>query len=163
MKETNFLNKLAKQGRLQLVESSNEVKEAYLQRGEESLVSAKTLLNISNLKDSVALAYYSMYHTLLALLFRCGIKCENHTAAIILLKEIFEMDNTSVLKAKAERVDKQYYVDFEITKEEVTDAIIIAEEFISHIHTFLATLNEEDIKKYRKKIKTTVDFNTNKK
>jgi uncharacterized protein (UPF0332 family) len=34
-----------------------------------------------------------MYYSVLALFFATGIKCENHTAAIILLREIFAIDN----------------------------------------------------------------------
>src|SRR3972149_8796449 len=118
MKKINFLIKLNKEEKLQEVEPSDEIKKAYLQRSSESLSSAKALMKIGNLKDAVALAYYSMYHCLLALLFGIGIKCENHEAGIILLKEVFEIDNTTISKAKAERVDKQYYVDFEVMRED---------------------------------------------
>lgn len=151
MKKINFLVKLAKEEKLQVVEPSEEIKEAYLQRSNESLSSAKALLKIGNLKDSVALAYYSMYHCLLASLFRIGIKCENHTAAIILLKEVFEIDNRSISKAKSERVDKQYYVDFEVNLDEAKQSIKTAEEFISKMHNIIATLSEDKIKEYHKK------------
>ncbi|HLD88938.1 MAG TPA: hypothetical protein VI894_01900 [Candidatus Nanoarchaeia archaeon] len=39
MKRINFLIKLAKEEKLQAVEPSNEIKEAYLQRANESLSS----------------------------------------------------------------------------------------------------------------------------
>lgn len=151
MKKTGFLIKLAKQGKLQTVEPSEEIKEAYLQRANESLSSAKALLKIGNLKDSVALAHYSMYHCLLAALFRIGIKCENHTAAIILLKEVFEIDNTTILKAKTDRVDKQYYVDFTVNQQEANNSIKTAEEFISELNNTIETLNEDTIRKYNEK------------
>ncbi|MEK6969463.1 MAG: HEPN domain-containing protein [Nanoarchaeota archaeon] len=151
MRKTDFLHKLAKEKKLQVVEPSEEMRIAYLQRAQESLSSAKALLKIGNLKDSVALAYYSMYHALLSLLFRSGIKCENHTAAIILLKEIFNLDNAVISKAKSERVDKQYYIDFAITKEEVMKSIHIAEEFIIEINNFTENLTEDKIKEYRSK------------
>lgn len=151
MKKISFLAKLNKEGKLQEVEPSEEIKEAYLQRSNESLLSAKTLLKIGNLKDSVALAYYSMYHSLLAALFRIGIKCENHAASIILLKEVFGLDNTKISKAKTERVDKQYYVDFEVNKQEAENSIKTAEEFIAEMNNFIATLTEEKIKEYQKK------------
>ena len=83
MRKIQFLSRIYSGGKLKLVDPSPEIKDAYLQRADESLSSAKLLLDVGNLKDAVALAYYSMYHTLLALLFRTGIKCENHTAAII--------------------------------------------------------------------------------
>lgn len=157
MKEINFLRKLKKQEKIQFVEPSEIIKEAYLQRAEESLSSAKTLMNVGNLKDTVALAYYAMYHALLALFFRCGIKCENHTAAIILLKTVFDIDNISIAKAKRERVDKQYYVDFSITKEEVTEAITTAEAFVAKLHSVIATINEEKIKLYLENMKKMIE------
>lgn len=151
MKKINFLIKLAKEEKLQEIEPSDEVKEAYLQRSNESLSSAKALLKIGNLKDSVALAYYSMYHCLLVALFRIGIKCENHAASIILLKEIFGFDNSKISKAKSDRVDKQYYVDFSVNLEEANNSIKTAEDFIAEMNHFIATLTEERIKEYRKK------------
>ena len=152
MKKTSFSTKLKKEKKIQVVEPSEEIKVAYLQRSEESLRSAKALFQINNLKDSVALTYYSMYYSLLALLFRIGIKCENHTGAIMLLKEIFDLDNEKIAVAKKERVDKQYYVDFSVTKEEVSDMIIIAEEFNSQLLHFIDTLNQNKIEKYQEKV-----------
>ena len=146
MKKTNFLIKLNREGKLQEVEPSDEIKKAYLHRADESLSSAKALLKIGNLKDAVALAYYSMYHSLLAALFRIGIKCENHSAAIKLLKDVFNIDNSEISRAKADRVDKQYYVNFEINKEEAENSIKSAEVFISEMNNLIATLNEENIK-----------------
>ncbi len=157
MKKIGFLIKLNKEGKLQGVEPSEEIKKAYLQRSDESLSSAKALIKIGNLKDAVALSYYSMYHCLLAVLFRIGIKCENHTASIMLLKEVFNIDNSKILKAKSERVDKQYYIDFEINKEEAENSIRIAEEFISDMANLLANLTEGNIEGYNKK---TVDLFT---
>lgn len=58
MKRISFLIKLAKEGKIQAVEPSDEIKGAYIQRSNESLSSAKALLKIGNLKDAVALAYY---------------------------------------------------------------------------------------------------------
>ena len=162
MKKINFLIRLNKEGKLKEVESSDEIKEAYIQRSNESLSSAKTLFKIGNLKDSVALAYYSMYHCLLAALFRIGIKCENHAASIILLKEVFGIDNTKISKAKSERVDKQYYVSFTINQEEAHNSIKIAEGFIAEINNLIATLNKEEIEKYHKKAITLFTKNKNK-
>lgn len=151
MKKINFLIKLAKEEKLQAVEASVEIKEAYIQRSNESLSSAKALLKIGNLKDAVALAYYSMYHCLLAALFRIGIKCENHAASIILLKEVFGVDNSKISKAKSDRVDRQYYVDFSVNLEEANTSIKIAEDFIAEMNDFIAKLSEEKIKSYHEK------------
>ena len=150
MKKISFLTKLAKDGKLQEVEPSGEIKEAYIQRSNESLSSAKALLKIGNLKDSVALSYYSMYHCLLATLFGIGIKCENHAASIIILKEVFGVDNAKISKAKSDRVDKQYYVDFSVNYEEADSSIKTAEEFIAQMSDIIAKLSEEKIKEHHK-------------
>ncbi len=149
MKKANFLVKLAREGKLQVIEPNADVANAYLQKSGKSLSSAKALLVIGNLEDSVALAYYSMYHCLLALLFRVGIKCENHAAAIFLLTSVFGLDNKEISKAKSDRVDKQYYVDFAISKRETSESIAVAEEFIANLADFIARVTEEDVKRFR--------------
>ena len=92
-----------------------------------------------------------MYYSLLALLFRVGIKSENHTASIILLKEVFGLDNSEILKAKKERVDKQYYVDFKIAEHDVNVLLKIAESFNATIFDFLEKMNLNEIEKIREK------------
>lgn len=151
MRKISFLNKLYLEGKISEVDPSEEIKKAYLQRAEESLSSAKALFKIGNLKDSVALSYYAMYHCILALLFRTGIKSENHSASIILLKAVFDIDNKIVSKSKSERVDKQYYVDFEINKEEAEESIKSAEDFMSQMIDFIAKLDNIKISEYHKK------------
>ena len=151
MKKPNFLAKLKREKKIQIVEQNEEVKKAYLQRSEEALRSARALLDIGNLRDSVALAYYSMYYSVLALLFRIGIKCENHTGTILLLKQVFDIDNKQIIAAKKERVDKQYYVDFNVTRNEVIEMIKIAEEFNSSLFNFIDSLNNQQISKYRER------------
>lgn len=148
MKKTNFLHKLHKEGKLLAVEPNTDIKTAYIQKSEKSLSSAKALLKIGNLEDSVALAYYAMYHSLLALLFQIGIKCENHTAAILLLKQVFDIDNMSISKAKAERIDKQYSVDFQVNQKETHTAILIAEAFVASLNDFIDHLSNEKISTY---------------
>ncbi|MBI3623665.1 HEPN domain-containing protein [Candidatus Pacearchaeota archaeon] len=111
----------------------------------------------NKLKESVGLAYYSMYHILTALLFKVGIKSENHSASIILLEKIFNQDNKDIFDAKTERIDKQYYVDFAITKEDVEDTIRKAEIFNSKVIDFISKLNNKDIENYRKKFEDMIE------
>lgn len=61
------------------------------------------------------------------------------------------MDNTKIAKAKSERIDKQYYIDFSVNEEETKKAIAVTEEFINEVYSFIAALNEEKIKNYGKK------------
>ena len=151
MKKTSFLSKLKKEGKLELIEPSEEVSKAYTEKSESNLVSAKILLESNRLEEAVALAYYSMYHILIALLFKVGIKSENHSASIILLEDIFKIDSSDISFAKKERIDKQYYISFRITKEEVSDSIIKAEIFNNKLLDFISKLTNKDIDLYRNK------------
>ncbi|MBU0467202.1 MAG: HEPN domain-containing protein [Nanoarchaeota archaeon] len=151
MKKVNFLIKLKKENRLEIVEPSEELKQSYIKKSESNLESSKILLDNNKLEESISLTYYSMYHILTALLFKTGIKCENHSGSIILLKEIFDLNNSDISEAKTERIDKQYYTDFKITKEEITEAIKNAEIFNANLFDFISKLSNESIKKYRDK------------
>ena len=151
MKKISFLNKLYKKEKLKLITPSEDVKDSYIEKVESNLISAKILLDNDRLEEAVSLAYYGMYNSLLALLFKVGIKSENHTCSIILLKEVFAIDNFDILEAKKERIDKQYYTDFHIVKEEVEDAIKKSENFNKILFDFVSKMKNVDIKKYREK------------
>ena len=75
MTKVSFFSKLQKQKKLQLVQPSEELCKAYLEKSEKSLNSAKATFGIGSYEDAVALAYYSMYYVVLALLFKIGVKC----------------------------------------------------------------------------------------
>jgi len=149
----NFLIKLKRGGKLKIVEPSEEIKKSYIEKSESNFISTKILLNNSRLEEAVSLAYYSMYHILIALLSRVGIKSKNHFASIILLKKIFNIDNSEISFAKKERVDKQYYVDFHIVKEDVEDLIKKAEKFNKKLLDFISKLNNDMVELYRGKFK----------
>lgn len=155
MKKLNFLSKLKREKKLKLVEESREISQSYLIKSDNCLRSAKVLFKEKLFENSVTESYYGMYNSVLALLFRCGIKCENHTAAIMLLRKIYNLPELqrSILNAKKERIDKQYYVTAE--KKEAPDAIAElmirdAEQFIIKIRIYLNRLNSSDIVKIRK-------------
>lgn len=78
MKKQINLKKLARLKIIQLVEPSENLKKSYLEKSEKSLLSAKILLEKNQIEDSMTLSYYSIYNSLIGLLYRCGIKCENH-------------------------------------------------------------------------------------
>jgi uncharacterized protein (UPF0332 family) len=149
--KNRFFMQLAKERKLELIESSEEIKNSYLEKSESNLISAKILIKNDRLEEAVSLAYYSMYHSVLALFFNVGIKCENHSASIILLKELFGLDNTLISNAKKERIDKQYYADFKITNKIVQEAIKSSEEFNQKIFNFISVLNSEKISNFRNK------------
>ena len=151
MKTSGFLVKLHKEGKLEIVDPSDNICESYLHKSESHFDSAKILFTSEKLEECISMAYYGMYHSLVALLFKCGIKSENHTASILLLKALFNED--SLAKdfnfAKKERIDKQYYTDFKITKADSKDMINKAENSIIKIKLIIKRLDKEKINQLR--------------
>jgi uncharacterized protein (UPF0332 family) len=149
----SFIKKLVQEEKIKLTEPSDEISESYTKKAEKSLISAKTLIKINNFDDATALSYYSMYYTTLALIYKTGIKSENHTGTILLLKELFNIENKEIQQAKKERVDKQYYVEFKATKQEVKEGIQIAEEFNSTIKEKIDNIKLTEIEEIREEFK----------
>jgi len=112
MKNLDFLSKLGREGRLELVESSEQISSSYEKKGTECQKVAKLAFDNGYYESAITQSYYSIYNNVLSLFFKCGIKCENHSASAILLKEFFSQKELGSIfsKAKEERIDKQYYV-----------------------------------------------------
>jgi len=157
MKKQNFLAKLKKEGKLELVNPSDEICLSYLEKAENCLRSARLLLSNRLYENSVSMSYYAMYNSLTALLFKTGIKCENHSGSIILLNRLFgEAFLFKIISfAKEERIDKQYYVsskeDFRLTEESAEDMLEKAESFLVDMKLVISRINNEDIESARKK------------
>lgn len=154
-----FLNKLKKEKKLELVEPSEDVCNSYSDKSANCLKSAKLLLQNNLYENSVGQSYYAMYNQLTALLFRAGIKCENHAGSILLLKLLFNKDElfNLISDAKKERIDKQYYVTTEkddITKEIADELLKNAEDFVLKMKVVIKNLSNDDIDKVGEKFKT---------
>jgi uncharacterized protein (UPF0332 family) len=147
-----FLRKLYNDKDLQLVAPNDVVKVAYLKKSDSFLASARLLRDNERFEESVSLTYYSMYYSVLALFFATGIKCENHSAAIILLDEIFGIDNSAIKSAKSERIDKQYYVATAPVRSEVISLIKTAELFNATLLDVVDRLTKDKIDAFRKKL-----------
>ena len=152
MTKQGFLKRLFKDNALQLVAPNAEVKAAYLKKSESYLASARLLQDNERFEESVSLAYYSMYYSVLALFFAAGIKCENHTAAIILLDVLFGIDNSAIASAKSERIDKQYYVTTAPVRNDVVALIRTAEAFNAELLDAIDRLTNKKIESVRKKL-----------
>ncbi len=149
---TEFLTKLLKEKKIELVEPSQDICNSYFKKSRSNLESAKILQENQKFEEVISLVYYSMYNLVLALLFRVGIKSENHSGSIILLKDIFRLDTSLIEEAKKERIDKQYYVISELNEISVKKSIGNAEEFNSFLKDFISKLNSNSIKDYRRKL-----------
>lgn len=158
MKKQNFLNKLKKERKLELIEPSQDICSSYLKKADNCFRSAKLLLQNDLYENSISMSYYAMYNSLTALLFRVGIKSENHSASIILLKKLFgKTDLFKIISfGKDERIDKQYYVASEhdeLTRESAYDMIKKAENFLIEIKLLINELNTEAIEEVRKRFR----------
>lgn len=154
-----FLNELKKEKKLELVEPSEDVCNSYSEKSSNCLKSAKLLLQNNLYENSVGQSYYAMYNQLTALLFRVGIKCENHAGSILLLKLLFDKGElfNLISDAKKERIDKQYYVTTEkddVTKEIADELLKNAENFVLKMKVVIKNLSNDDIDKFREKFKT---------
>src|SRR3989339_998789 len=89
MKNWGFLNKLRKEGKLEIIEGSEQIALSYEKKGIECREVANLAFNNGYFESAITQSYYSMYNNVLSLFFKCGIKCENHSAAAIILKEFF--------------------------------------------------------------------------
>ncbi|MEK6819236.1 MAG: HEPN domain-containing protein [Nanoarchaeota archaeon] len=152
MKELNFLKKLK---RKRIIESSEEMKSSYLIKAENCLKSAKILSQNQLYENSTSEAYYCMYNSLLSLLFKIGIKSENHSASIILFGKLIGNDNLVkiIFWAKEERIDKQYYVEtnkiVKTTKESCNEMMLKAEDFLVRVKLLMNELSNEKINSVR--------------
>lgn len=155
MRKQSFLSKLKEEGKLELVEPSEEIKDSYLEKSANSLKASSILLESGLLEESISMAYYAMYHSLLALMFKCGIKCGNHTGNILLLRDSFNEVKLykMISDAKEERIDKQYYVDFEVTENEVKGLINTAQEFITKLKLLIESLTTGSVEGLRERLR----------
>ncbi|MBW6462425.1 MAG: HEPN domain-containing protein [DPANN group archaeon] len=155
MKERNFLIKLKNAKKLKLIEPSTEIYTSYSIKSNNCLKSAKILFDSPLYENSVSSAYYAMYNASLSLFFYCGIKCENHTASIILLEKVFNLSNLkgNLESVKKERIDKQYYVseeeNVEMTKDIAENMFFDAENFILDIRAYIEQLSNSDVEMIR--------------
>ena len=155
MKELNFLKKLKRKRVIELVESSEKMKSSYLIKADNCLKSAKILFSSQLYENSTSEAYYCMYNSLLSLLFKIGIKSENHSASIIIFDKLFE--DKGLIKIiswdKEERIDKQYYVETQqivkVTKESCNEMILKAEDFLVKMKLLISELSNEKISSAR--------------
>ncbi len=161
MTKNKFLSKLRKEGKLGLVEPSEDIYESYSEKSVNCLKSAKLLLQNKLYENSISMSYYAMYNLLTSLLFKFGIKCENHSASILLLKLLFKENRLFeiISEAKKERIDKQYYVTTEkeeITKETAEELLNMTEDFVLKLRVLIQKTDDKRVREIRREFETLV-------
>jgi uncharacterized protein (UPF0332 family) len=142
---------------IQIVNPSEHISEAYRKKSKSYLSSAQILLDNGHFEESVSMAYYSMYYMVMALFSRNGIKCENHSASILLLNAVFDIDNAALSVAKRDWIDTQYHAEIIATRKDGKDLIRVADLFTSRLADFIAHTTNENIVRYRKKLRTIIE------
>jgi|SRR3989344_3339013 len=157
MKRSNFLVKLKEEESLKMVECSDEISESYLIKSDKCIQVAKLAYDAGIYENAVSEAYYSIYNTVMSLFFKCGIKCENHSGAVILLKEIFNLDELHNIfsEFKKDRIDNQYYIPIlnaePINKEKCNERIKTAQRFNAELTAHIGRISIQQISDIRKK------------
>ncbi len=159
MRKPGFLHKLRDEGRLGLVAPSEEISASYMMKADDSLKSAKVLLQNDLMENSIPMSYYAMYNSLLSLLFKVGIKSENHAGTIIVFKDLFDRQDLAdaISSAKEERIDTQYYVvsrgKASPVGESAKELAANAESFVIQVKIIAGRINSEDIDRIRRGFK----------
>ena len=158
MKKSNFLTKLRKKDSLKLVEPSEEISKSYLIKSDKCIRVAKLAYEAEIYENAVSEAYYSIYNTIMSLFFKCGIKCENHSGSVILIKDLFNLDKFYLIfsEFKKDRIDNQYYIpilDTEpVDKEKCNERIATAQRFNAELRAYTGKLTLQEINNIRNKL-----------
>src|SRR3989338_858959 len=153
MRTMPFIEKLVNEEKIKIGVPSRNIASSYDEKSRNALRAARIIFNQKLFEEAVSMAYYAMYHKATALFYLIGIKCESHAAVIVLLKELFGIDNTDISFAKKERVDKQYYIDFIVSENDVKDMISLSEKFTGNMDIFIDKLTEEEKKGFLQEFK----------
>lgn len=159
MKKLDFLTKLKKEASLKLVDPSDEISESYLIKSDKCLQVAKLAYDADIYENSVSEAYYSIYNSVTSLFYKCGIKCENHSGAVILLKKLFNLDDLHIIfsEFKKDRIDNQYYVPISgtepIDQKKCNERIKTAQRFSAELRAYIGRISIQEINNIRERFK----------
>ena len=157
MKRSSFLNKLKAEESLKLVEPSGEISKSYLIKSDKCIQVARLAYDAGIYENAVSEAYYSIYNAVMSLFFKCGIKCENHSGAVISIKEIFKLESLYLIfsEFKKDRIDNQYYISIiesePINKEKCSERIRTAQRFNVELRAFIGKITIQEINEIRKR------------
>ena len=138
---------------IELVEPSDNLRDAYLIKSEEAL---ETLRSTKVRDWQLTTAYYTIYHGIYSLLMKIGVKCEIHSCTIEFtkryLKDHFTLEDFELLdKAFSARIDSQYYVNREVPDQNYNLIMKKAPAFLVKCKNIV--LEQKEIEKIREQIK----------
>mgnify|MGYP001567023751 CR=1 FL=1 len=126
----------------EFIEPNPNLTEAYFKKAEEALKS----IRVNTVKDwQIAIAYYTIYFSLYALLMRIGVKCEVHACTLAFIRsflsEYFSNEDCTFFEQSLQaRVDAQYYVDrtvpdeqYQLMLKKAPDVLVQCKDIVQHI------------------------------
>lgn len=119
----------------------NEKIRTLIERADESVKSAKLLLDNEFYDASVSRSYYAMFYATEAVLLTENLKFSSHKGVISLFGQFFVKTgifprelSRDLAKAQDERLAGDYSFKSEITHEAAGNAVIRAENFVKHVN-----------------------------
>lgn len=138
---------------LRVVDPNERLAKSYLEEAKSSLERAEKNFKDKDLLWTTVVIYYAEYYALYSFLQRIGVKCENHFCSILATTSLLEENKTGIINLhKDKRIDAQYYM--KVGKEkEVEQMLKEAKIFVSEFNDMVLNLSQEDITRYRNKLK----------
>ncbi len=150
MKKLRWCTKI-KEG-IKLTEPNETISSSYLNLAKSSLRRAEVMLKENDLLWSTVMLYYAEYYALYAFLVRIGVKCENHSCSILLVKHLLGADKIATIEAhKERRIDAQYYLKIS-SGEEIRKMFQEAKFFISFFDDLISQIGQTKLTSFRNKI-----------
>ena len=128
------------------LEQLKALAEIRIEHAEECISAAKSLLETENYKSSANRAYYTVFHSMRAVLAFDMIDMKHHSAVIAEFRRlyvktgIFDVELSKIISILSDsRTDSDYDDFFVISRAEVEDQIKYAEHFLECIKEYVAT------------------------
>ncbi len=119
-----FQREKRKERGLKITESDNELVDAHINKSRHNLIVMGDLNNLKHTDWVVVVAYYAMYHAVIATLSKIGLESKDHATTVAVLEYFF-----------SEHVDKELLEKFNKLKEEKEDIeqLIIEEKTLDYL------------------------------
>lgn len=122
--------------------------------------------SVSSFDWKISTGYYSLYFSLYSLLMKIGIKSENHSCTIEimrnLLNEYFTPDECDLLDtARRARVETQYYVTTTVSEEFSATLSKRVPRFLVTCKSVVNGLDEKQVQELRKTLMILIDEGRN--
>ncbi len=181
MKSEDIIRKALKRDKrqLRLVKPSQNLTKGHMKKADHNLIVMTDLGKLEHYDWVVIAAYYAMYHSVLSLLAKLGIKSRDHTSTVAVLEYLFSKEIKSewikkfnklkdmkekfeslvidkkyinyFWKVKSARESVQYGISLDYKKYE--SIMKIARNFVTRIKLVQNGLNQKLIEEMRDKVK----------